>query len=123
MTVTIAIDPSTAENGALICAKGSHKQLLPHRPSGVMGFSMTLDAPVDTASYPEVHLCLRPGDIALHHIAVIHRSEANKSDRSRRQLALGYRSLLAHKNAEAAARHAAMLEALHAKKHEAGKSA
>lgn len=116
LTVTISIDESTPENGALIVARGSHKQLFPHHPSGVMGFSMTMDDPVDTARFPEVHLSLRPGDIALHHIAVIHRSEANGSDRSRRQLALGYRSSLAKKDEAAAERHRRMLETLHAKR-------
>ena len=114
LTVTVSIDASTPENGALICAKGSHRKLFPHHPSGVMGFSMTLDDPVDTSKYPEEHLCLKPGDIAIHHIAVIHRSEANRSDHSRRQLAIGYRSSLAKKNEEAAARHKRMLEQLHA---------
>jgi phytanoyl-CoA hydroxylase len=114
LTVTVSIDASTPENGALICAKRSHRQLFPHHPSGVMGFSMTLDDPVDTTTYPEQHLCLEPGDIAIHHIAVIHRSEANRSDRPRRQLAIGYRSSLAKKNEEAAARHKRMLEQLHA---------
>jgi phytanoyl-CoA hydroxylase len=114
LTVTVSIDASTPENGALICAKGSHRKLFPHHPSGVMGFSMTLDDPVDTTRYPEAHLCLEPGDIALHHITVIHRSEANRSDRSRRQLAIGYRSSLARKNEEAASRHKQMLEQLHA---------
>jgi phytanoyl-CoA hydroxylase len=115
LTVTISIDPSTIANGALICSKGSHCKLFPHHPSGVMGFSMTLDEPPDTTRYPEQHLCLEPGDIALHHIAVVHRSEANRSDRSRRQLAIGYRSSLAKKDEAAAARHKKMLEELHAK--------
>jgi phytanoyl-CoA hydroxylase len=119
LTVTISIDESTPANGALIVARGSHKQLFPHHPSGVMGFSMTLDDPVDTTRFPEVHLALKPGDIALHHIAVIHRSEANRSDDSRRQLALGYRSSLAKKDEAAAARHKRMLEELHAKHHAA----
>ncbi|MCC6423314.1 MAG: phytanoyl-CoA dioxygenase family protein [Phycisphaerales bacterium] len=115
LTVTISIDPSTPRNGALICAKGSHRKLLPHHYSGVMGFSMTLDDPIDTEQFPEEHLCLQPGDIAILHIAVIHRSEPNRSDDSRRQLAIGYRSSLARKNQEAAARHKRMLEELHAK--------
>jgi phytanoyl-CoA hydroxylase len=115
LTVTISIDPSTPRNGALICAKGSHRKLLPHHYSGVMGFSMTLDDPIDTEQFPEEHLCLQPGDIAIHHIAVIHRSEPNRSDDSRRQLAIGYRSSLAKKNQEAAARHKRMLDELHAR--------
>lgn len=115
MTATISIDASTPENGALICARGSHRRLFAHRPSGMMGFSMTLDALLDTKAYPEEHLCLRPGDVALHHIMVVHRNEANRSDHSRRQLAIGYRSSFARKNEESAARHKRLLEELHAK--------
>jgi len=115
LTVTISIDLSTPDNGALIVAGGSHKKLFPHHPSGVMGFSMTMDDPVDTSQYPEQHLVLQPGDITLHHIMVIHRSEPNRSDHPRRQLAMGYRSSLAKKDELAAARHKRTLEELHEK--------
>jgi ectoine hydroxylase-related dioxygenase (phytanoyl-CoA dioxygenase family) len=93
LTATIAIDESTPENGALVCQKGSHTiGLMPHRPSGVMGFSRCLIEPVDTTRYPEVQLCMKPGDVALHQIQTVHRSGPNRSSKSRRQLGIGYRS-------------------------------
>jgi ectoine hydroxylase-related dioxygenase (phytanoyl-CoA dioxygenase family) len=111
---TIAIDESTPENGALIVQRGSHKLgLLPHRPSGVMGFSQTLINPVSTSDYPEVQLCMKPGDICLHHTNVIHRSGANATSKSRRQLAIGYRSSRAKRDEAGWARYQAELKKLH----------
>jgi phytanoyl-CoA hydroxylase len=102
LTVTIAVDESVPENGALVCQAGSHQiGLLPHRQSGIQGFSRCLVDPVDTASYPEVQLCMQPGDICLHHINTVHRSGANELDRPRRQLGLLYRSSLAQRDTEA----------------------
>jgi phytanoyl-CoA hydroxylase len=90
---TIAIDESTSENGALTVQSGSHRLgRLPHRASGVMGFSQTLIESVSVDDYPAVQLCMEPGDICLHHTNTIHYSGANNSPRSRRQLAIGYRS-------------------------------
>lgn len=90
---TVAIDESTPENGALTVQSGSHRLgRLPHRASGVMGFSQMLIEPVSVEDYPAVQLCMQPGDICLHHTNTIHFSGANNSPRSRRQLAIGYRS-------------------------------
>ncbi len=111
---TIAIDESTPENGALTVQKGSHKLgVLPHRPSGVMGFSQTLIEPLDTKQYPEVQLCMKPGDICLHHTNVIHRSGANTTGKSRRQLGIQYRSSLAQRDEVGWARYQAELKKLH----------
>jgi ectoine hydroxylase-related dioxygenase (phytanoyl-CoA dioxygenase family) len=111
---TIAVDESTPENGALIVQKGSHKLgLQPHRPSGVMGFSQTLVNPVDTRRYPEVLLCMRPGDICLHHTNAVHRSDANTTDQSRRQLAIGYRSARAKRDEAGWAKYQVELRKLH----------
>ena len=77
---TIAVDESTPENGALTVQSGSHKiGRLPHCASGVMGFSQTLIEPVSVDDYPEVQLCMQPGDICLHHTNTIHYSGANNS--------------------------------------------
>lgn len=120
LELTIAIDESTVDNGALICQRGSHNLgTLPHRLSGVMGFSKTLIDAVDTAAYPEIALCMKPGDICVHGVNTIHRSGANKSDRPRRQLGIGYRSARAKLDSIAAAKHTADLEALHASAHKA----
>jgi phytanoyl-CoA hydroxylase len=116
LIVTLAIDRSTPENGVLICQQGSHKLgLLPHRPSGVMGFSQTLIEWVSVERCPEVQMCMNPGDLTLHHVNCIHRSDANHTDRPRRQLAIGYRSSRAKKDEERVRRYRADLEALYQK--------
>lgn len=114
LVFTIAIDESTPANGVLIVQKGSHQLgLLPHRPSGVLGFSQTLINPVDTGKYPEVQLCMKPGDVSLHHTNTIHRSGANTTDRSRRQLGLVYRSSRAKRDEAGWAAYQTELKKLH----------
>ena len=115
MTITIAVDASTADNGVLICQRGSHKAgLLPHRPSGVMGFSqMLIDTP-DTAEYPEEEIRMVPGDVFLHSVHTVHRSGANHTDRSRRQLAIVCHSSRAKVDEQRQARTQEILRNLHA---------
>ncbi|MSO21741.1 MAG: hypothetical protein EXQ58_00500 [Acidobacteria bacterium] len=114
LAVTLSVDESTPANGPLICLKGSHKLgVLPHRQSGVMGFSRTLDSPVDTQLYPEVPLCMKPGDVALHHINTIHRSESNQSRYHRRQRAISYRSSRAQRDEQSFQRYLKDLDQLH----------
>lgn len=118
LVCTIAIDESTPENGVLTVQKGSHKLgLLPHRPSGVLGFSQTLIDPVDTKQYPEVQLCMKPGDICLHNTNTIHRSGPNTTDKSRRQLGLIYRSSRAKRDEVGWAKYQESLKKLHAEQH------
>ena len=115
LTATIAIDESTAENGVLICQQGSHRLgLLPHRQSGVLGFSRTLIEPPASPDFPDVALTMKPGDLSLHHINAVHRSGPNRSGRSRRQLGLGYRSSRAQRNEAAFQSYLAALQTLHA---------
>lgn len=115
LVCTIAIDESTPENGVLTVQKGSHKLgLLPHRSSGVLGFSQTLIEPVDTRQYPEVQLCMKPGDICLHNTNTIHRSGPNTTDKSRRQLGLIYRSSRAKRDEVGWAKYQESIKKLHA---------
>jgi ectoine hydroxylase-related dioxygenase (phytanoyl-CoA dioxygenase family) len=114
---TVAIDESTQENGVLTVQRGSHRLgHLPHRASGVLGFSQTLITPVSTEEYPEVQLCMQPGDICLHQTNTIHYSGANNSPRSRRQLAIGYRSARAKRDEAGWAKYQSELQALLAEK-------
>jgi ectoine hydroxylase-related dioxygenase (phytanoyl-CoA dioxygenase family) len=114
LTATLSIDESTPENGALICQRGSHDAgLLPHCPSGVMGFSRRLVEPLDTSRYPEVQLCMTPGDVALHQIQTVHRSGPNPTARPRRQLGIGYRSSAAARDAVAFEKYQRDLHSLH----------
>jgi phytanoyl-CoA hydroxylase len=103
--VTLALDESTPESGAIVCLKGSHKLGdLPHHPSGVLGASLGLvDAP-DIERFPEKALIMQPGDLALHHANVIHRTAPNRTSRHRRHLGFTYHSSRARLDDEANAR-------------------
>lgn len=115
LVCTIAIDESTVENGALCVQRGSHRSgRLPHHPSGVMGFSQTLMTPLDLKLYPEAPLCMQPGDLCLHHTNTIHYSGPNKTNRSRRQLGIGYRTTRAQRDEAAWADYQSELTKLHA---------
>ncbi len=55
----LALDDVTVENGCVRFAMGSHRMgLQPHKPSGVLGFSMGAEAP-DLEKYPEFK-CVMP---------------------------------------------------------------
>jgi hypothetical protein len=115
VVATISIDEATPLNGVLTCQRGSHRiGVLPHRPSGIMGFSQTLIEPLDTNLYPEVQLCMKPGDVALHHTNVVHRSDGNTTDRSRRQLGIQYYSSRAQRDVAAWERYQQEVRKLHA---------
>ena len=116
LIATLALDESTPENGALTCQKGSLKAgLLPHLPSGVLGFSQRLVEPLDTRAYPETQLCMKPGDVSFHHVNTVHGSGANQTDRNRWQLGIGYRSSRAQPDMEARRLYQESLEKLHQK--------
>ena len=115
MVITIAVDASTCDNGVLVCQKGSHRLgILPHKPSGVLGFSQMLIDPLDTARHEEVEIRMEPGDICLHAMNTVHRSGPNRTDRSRRQLGINVRSSRAQVDEQMLAHRKAILAKLHA---------
>ncbi|MAE60527.1 MAG: hypothetical protein CMJ49_04120 [Planctomycetaceae bacterium] len=115
LTLTVAIDASTPDNGPLVCQVGSHELgLLPHVPSGVMGFSQQLIDPLDAQAYPPVEICMNRGDLCLHAVNTVHYSGANQTDRSRRQLAISCQASRAAIDEELMARRKAILAQLHA---------
>jgi ectoine hydroxylase-related dioxygenase (phytanoyl-CoA dioxygenase family) len=94
LTVWVAIDAATAENGPIFYLKGSHHDgVLPHRPSGVAGNSMGLAKmpPRHDDGSDEFVGTLEPGDALIHHCQTIHWSAPNKSDRSRCGLLMVFR--------------------------------
>ena len=92
LTVWVAIDAATAENGPICYLKGSHTSgVLPHRPSGVAGNSMGLSAMPQHHKSDEYCTSLEPGDALIHHCQTIHWSAPNKTDRPRCGLLLVYR--------------------------------
>jgi ectoine hydroxylase-related dioxygenase (phytanoyl-CoA dioxygenase family) len=94
LTIWIAIDAATLENGPIYYLKGSHRLgVLPHRPSGVAGNSMGLaEMPARTGDKTD-EFCgtLEAGDAMIHHSQTIHWSAPNKTDRPRCGLLLVYR--------------------------------
>ena len=92
LTIWIAIDAATIENGPIYYLKGSHTAgVLPHRPSGVAGNSLGLAQMPQHEKADEFCGTLDPGDALIHHCQTIHWSAPNKTDRPRCGLLLVYR--------------------------------
>ena len=90
LTLWIALDAVTEENGPVRYLPGSHRQgLRPHTPSGVEGNSMGL---IDDVSGEETYTgLLAPGDALIHHCEIIHSSSPNTSGRNRCGFLIVYR--------------------------------
>jgi ectoine hydroxylase-related dioxygenase (phytanoyl-CoA dioxygenase family) len=91
LTVWIAIDPATVENGAVYYAPGTQNRLVPHQPSGVLGNSMKASAAPDVTLEDQFCGVLEPGDALIHHSQTLHRSEPNTSEQSRLGLLMVFR--------------------------------
>ena len=103
MTVHIALDEQTEENGAICYIPGSHKW---YRKDGESGEILPL--PITDLHFADmdsifgiltkeekdnwkVEVCaLKPGEAAFHHPLCVHGSYPNKSDKARRAMALNY---------------------------------
>lgn len=95
VTLWVAIDPATVENGCLRVIPGSHRmdtQPLRPRPDVESVFGAEIDpALVDEPA--AVDVVLDPGDVSVHHPNLVHGSGPNATERQRRALALRYRSV------------------------------
>ncbi len=94
VTAWVALDPIDEENGGLVVIPGSHAVPLTPLLSNTdvpSLFGVEVDASMvrDELARP---LALDPGDVCLHHPALIHRSGPNLSDLPRRALAIRYRA-------------------------------
>ena len=91
LTIWIAMDAATEENGPIYYLKGSQRGMHPHRPSGVAGNSMGL-AKMPPHEQSEVFRgTLEPGDALVHHCQTIHWSAPNKTDHPRCGLLMVFR--------------------------------
>ncbi len=82
----IALEPVDRTNACLWYARGSHRQgILPHAPSGVLGFSQGLVG-FDPAKVDAVPIELAPGDAVAHTSATIHWTGPNETPRTRNAL-------------------------------------
>jgi phytanoyl-CoA hydroxylase len=101
LTLWVAIDPVTLDNGPVYFIKGSHKAgLLPSRPSGVTGNSIGLAEPPTTPLSEQFCALLEPGDATIHHCETIHHSQPNQTDHSRLGLLFVYRGVHTQVNEE-----------------------
>jgi phytanoyl-CoA hydroxylase len=96
LTVWLAVDQSTAENGCLWMIPGSHRSPL-HTPvsrSDIpnMLFSACDDSLVQEwlGKSGEVAIELQPGDVSIHHPHLLHHSRQNTSSMRRCGLDIGY---------------------------------
>jgi len=93
LMIWTAIDDVDEENGCVLFAQGSHALgTVEHKPSGVLAFSQMPAEPVDLERFPPIKSVLRRGGISLHHCQTFHSSGPNRSPRSRRALAINFRT-------------------------------
>ena len=90
LTPWIALTPSTEEMGCMAMIPGSHKQnILPHQDTFSENNILTRGQVIkDVDEEKAVNLILKPGEISIHHGAVIHGSKPNKSKQRRIGFAL-----------------------------------
>lgn len=89
ITVWTALDPATEANGCVQIVRGSHKFGLinPDHPSGFLTEAQAREfAPDDKVEYLE----LEPGEAALLHNWLLHRSDTNTTNISRRAYSVCY---------------------------------
>jgi len=101
LTVWVALDPAGEENGALYYHDGSHRAgIVSHVKSFAPGTSQRVADDVDLSDYPIVMPTLEPGDVLVHHSEIVHGSQANTSQRSRRGWTLQYKAASAEYDQE-----------------------
>jgi len=91
VTLWLAVDEATTENGCLRVIPGTHSVAVhPRRTSTdvVNVLSSEIDANVDESA--AVDLVLSPGDVEVHHPGIVHGSGANPSPRRRCGLTIRY---------------------------------
>ena len=85
-TAWIALTESTPANGCMRVVPGTHThQIHPHNDTWADDnlLSRGQEVEVDVDEDDVVDLLLQPGEMSLHHVKIIHGSNANRSDRKR----------------------------------------
>ncbi|MGF1627068.1 MAG: phytanoyl-CoA dioxygenase family protein [Alphaproteobacteria bacterium] len=90
LEVGVMLDDCTPENGPLLVIPGSHRgPIHNHHFDGCFAGAIDLTAS-EIGADRAVPLLGKAGSITLHHVRMVHGSEANNSDRDRRLLLYGY---------------------------------
>ncbi len=93
VTAWVALSESIPENGCMRVVPGSHKtRLLPQRETYAKdnALSRGQEIAVEVDEAKAVDLVLQPGEMSLHHVDIIHGSEANHSTKPRIGIAIRY---------------------------------
>jgi hypothetical protein len=92
-TAWVALSASTRENGCMRVIPGTHKRDQishsdTHQPENMLSRGQVIDVDVDESEAVDIEL--QPGEMSLHHVRLIHGSEANPSDGRRIGFAIRY---------------------------------
>ncbi len=82
VTAWIALTPSTPESGCLRVAPGTHRMdQLPHADTFAESnlLSRGQEVAIDVATLETADVVLRPGEMSLHHVQIVHGSEPNRA--------------------------------------------
>jgi len=105
----VAFTEATVENGAMRMVPGSHREQLEHRdtfaPHNLLSRGQEIAVAVDDSR--GVDVLLRPGEMSLHHVRMVHGSLANRSGDRRVGFAIRY--VATHVRQVAGERDSAML--------------
>jgi non-haem Fe2+, alpha-ketoglutarate-dependent halogenase len=93
LTAWVALSPATPENGCMRVLPGSHQgPALPQRdtfnPDNALTRGQEVAVPLDEAA--AVSMALQPGEMSMHHLWIVHGSDANHTDIPRIGLAIRY---------------------------------
>lgn len=91
VTVWVAIDRSTVDNGCLRVIPGSHKRgLMKHGVSheAALALNQGIEDGIDESMAEDIELAA--GQVSLHHVNIIHGSNANRSAKRRAGWAIRY---------------------------------
>ena len=93
LTAWVALSPATPENGCMRVLPGSHQgPALPQRdtfnPDNALTRGQEVAVPLDESA--AVSMALQPGEMSMHHLWIVHGSDANRTDTPRIGLAIRY---------------------------------
>jgi hypothetical protein len=91
VTLWLAVDESTPDNGCVRVIPGSHKKkLLGLRDNKTVDNVLGSESDVDVDESTAVDMVLSPGDVEVHHPNILHGSNANTSPKRRCGLTIRY---------------------------------